>query len=70
MSEYSICFRNGNRGACNPDCEQFQSLECESPDFEPEDVIESLGQEEAIEIMVSYSDLNPQFKQFVRNNQL
>lgn len=29
MSEYSLCFINGQSGNCNSDCEQFQDGKCD-----------------------------------------
>ncbi|NOY72413.1 MAG: hypothetical protein GXP14_08550 [Gammaproteobacteria bacterium] len=52
----SGCYVVGLNGGCGIDCPVFKEGECGEPqEFEARDVIDELGQEEAEEVMASYS---------------
>lgn len=58
MSIESTCFDNGMSGKCDPECSVFQSGECENPEeFTSSDIINTVGSDTAIEIMLLYPEL-------------
>lgn len=59
MSEYSVCFRNGMSGNCNPLCEDFLDGDCDSPEmFEIEDIISELEPDDVIAVFKYYPDID------------
>jgi ribosomal protein L19 len=64
MSVHGECFDTGMAGKCGLECQMFLCGECEHVDeAEPQQIIDQLGEEQAIEVMECY----PCFNEFLKN---
>ena len=52
----STCFAVGISGNCGVDCDQFTDGNCESPEFELDEILDTHGEEEGIAIADRYGE--------------